>query len=52
MRKSRFTESQIIMILAQQEQGLKVSDIYRELSLVFLLFITGRASIQVWMSIG
>jgi len=30
MRKSRFTESQIILILAQQDQGLKVSDICRE----------------------
>jgi putative transposase len=30
MRKSRFTESQIIVILAQQEQGMKVSQICRE----------------------
>ena len=30
MRKSRFTESQIIVILAEQEQGMKVSDICRE----------------------
>lgn len=30
MRKSRFTESQIISILAQQEQGMKVSQICRE----------------------
>ena len=30
MRKSRFTESQIIGILAEQEQGMKVSQICRE----------------------
>ena len=30
MRKSRFTESQIISILAQQEHGMKVSQICRE----------------------
>ena len=30
MRKSRFTERQIIGILAKQEQGMKVSDICRE----------------------
>ena len=30
MRKSRFAESQIIGILAEQEQGMKVSDICRE----------------------
>ena len=29
MRKSRFTESQIISILAQQDQGMKVSEICR-----------------------
>lgn len=30
MKKSRFTESQIIGILAKQEQGVKVADICRE----------------------
>ena len=30
MKKSRFSESQIISILGQQEQGLKVTDICRE----------------------
>jgi len=30
MKKSRFTESQIISILNQQEQGMKVRDICRE----------------------
>lgn len=30
MKKSRFTESQIIRILAQQQQGMKVADICRE----------------------
>ena len=30
MRKSRFTESQIIGILAKQEQRMKVSEICRE----------------------
>jgi putative transposase len=30
MRKSKFSESQIIKILSQQEAGLSVSDICRE----------------------
>lgn len=30
MRKSRFTESQIVAILSLQEKGQKVSDICRE----------------------
>lgn len=30
MKKSRFTESQIVSILNQQQQGLKVKDICRE----------------------
>lgn len=30
MKKTRFTETQIISILKQQESGLKVSDICRE----------------------
>jgi putative transposase len=30
MRKSKFTESQIVSILAQHEKGMKVADICRE----------------------
>lgn len=30
MKKSRFTESQIISILSQHEQGRKVADLARE----------------------
>jgi putative transposase len=30
MRKSKFTESQIVAILAQHEKGIKVSEICRE----------------------
>ena len=30
MKKTRFTESQILSILKQQEQGLSVSDLCRE----------------------
>jgi len=30
MKKSRFTEEQIIAVLQEQEQGLKVSDICRK----------------------
>ena len=30
MKKSKFTESQIVAIIKQQENGLKVSDICRE----------------------
>ena len=30
MRQSRFTEEQIIAILAEQEQGLKTAEVYRK----------------------
>jgi putative transposase len=30
MKKTRFTESQIVSILKKQEAGIKVTDIYRE----------------------
>ncbi len=30
MKKSKFTESQIVSILAQQEKGMRVADICRE----------------------
>jgi putative transposase len=30
MKKTRFTEAQIIWILNDQEQGMKVSDLYRK----------------------
>ena len=30
MKKSRFTEAQIVSILKKQEAGVKVTDIYRE----------------------
>ena len=30
MRKSKFTEAQLVAILAQDEQGIKVTDICRE----------------------
>ena len=33
MKKSRFTESQIINALQEQQQGRKVQDIARELSI-------------------
>jgi putative transposase len=33
MKKSKFTESQIVKILKQQEAGVKVSDICREHSI-------------------
>ena len=33
MKKSRFTESQIIKALQEQQQGRKVQDIARELSI-------------------
>ena len=33
MRKSKFTEAQIVAILAQYEQGIKVTNIRRELGI-------------------
>ena len=33
MKKSQFTESQIISILSQHEQGRKVADLARELGI-------------------
>ena len=49
MRKSRFTESQIIGILAQQEQGMKVSQICREHRISIPTSTTGKVSIAEWM---
>tara|TARA_B100000965_G_scaffold404373_1_gene434912 strand:- start:4662 stop:4838 length:177 start_codon:yes stop_codon:yes gene_type:complete len=49
MKELKFTESQIIGIIAKEEQGLKVSDICREHGINIPIFQTGRANTQEWM---
>jgi putative transposase len=49
MKKSKFTESQIIKILGEQSQGKPVADICREHGISQLRFINGKASILVLM---
>ena len=43
MKKSRFTESQIIAILKQHESGLKVGDICREQGISQATFFNWKA---------
>ena len=43
MKKTRFTEAQIITILKKQESGLKVSDICREHSISDATFYNWKA---------
>jgi len=43
MKKSRFTESQIIAILKQHENGLKVGDICREKGISQATFFNWKA---------
>ena len=46
MKKSRFTESQIINALQEQQQGRKVQDIARELSIDTSTFYGSTAKIM------
>jgi putative transposase len=43
MKKARFTESQIISILAQQEKGITVADICREQGISNATFFNWKA---------
>lgn len=46
MKRTKFTESQIIGILKEQEQGKKVADLCREHGISQPTFTNGRASTQ------
>lgn len=48
MKKSKFTESQILGILKAQESGHSVADICREHGISQPTFISGKANIQEW----
>ena len=49
MKKTKFTESQIIGILKEQEQGKKVADICRDHASASQHFINGKANSPDWM---
>jgi hypothetical protein len=44
MRKLKFTEKQIVALLALYEKGVKVADIYRENGVSLPTFINGSGS--------
>ena len=48
MKKSRYSDSQILAILKQNEAGTKVSDLCREHSMSEATFYKGRANSGVW----
>ena len=50
MKKSRFTDSQIMDALERSEAGIPVTDICRELGVRPQPFTAGRPSMAVWMS--
>ena len=54
MKKSKFTETQIIQILKEYDRGRETKDICRSYGIVYpmLLFIIGRKSIQAWMPVS
>ena len=49
MKKSRFTDSQILAILKENEAGAKVSDLCREHGTSDATFYKWRAQLGVWM---
>jgi putative transposase len=48
MKKVRFTETQIISILKQQEAGISIRDLSREHGVSEATSTTGRRSTAVW----
>ena len=51
MRKSRFTEEQIIAILVDQERGEQTSEVCRRHGISSATFINGRPSSAEWTSL-
>jgi putative transposase len=49
MRKSRYSDSQILVILKQNEQGVPVSDLCREHGMSSPSFTSGARSTAAWM---
>ena len=49
MKKSRFTDSQIVDALKRDEAGFNVSDLCRELGISSALFTAGVPSLVGWM---
>ena len=49
MKRSKFTDSQIMEALKRVDAGLAVPEICRELGITQLLFINGVRSMVVWI---
>ena len=49
MKKSRFTDSQIMAILKQAEGGVTVAELCREHGISSASFISGARNMAVWM---
>ncbi|MPM83777.1 hypothetical protein SDC9_130846 [bioreactor metagenome] len=52
MKRTKFTEHQILAILKQQEAGAKVSDICREHGISDAPLIIGKQNTAVWMDLS
>ena len=50
MKKSRYTDSQILAILKQNESGISVPDLCREHGMSDAIFYNWRANLVVWTS--
>lgn len=48
MKKSKFTESQIVKILKEVEAGRMVKEVCREYACLMLPIITGKQNTEVW----
>ena len=49
MKKSKFTDTQIMSILKQNESGVKVTDLCREHGISSATFYKWRSKYGVWM---
>ena len=48
MKKSKFTEAQIVFALKQSESGISVEEVCRKMGISDANFTTGRKSMQDW----